>query len=108
MAPDLPAPLPEYFAAANTDDAARIAACFASDARVHDEKRDHVGRAAIRQWAADVRAKVRFQSEPFSIDGDPDRPVVVAHVSGDFPGSPVDLTYRFVITDGEITTLSIG
>ncbi len=107
MAIDLPAPLSEYFAAANTDDAGRIAACFAQDARVHDEKQDFVGRAAIRQWAADARAKYSFQSEPFAIDGDAGRPVVTAHVTGDFPGSPVDLTYRFVIADGAIAALSI-
>ena len=108
MALDLPEPLSEYFAAANTDDAGRISACFAEDATVHDEKRDFVGRAAIRQWAAAARAKYSFQSEPFTIEGDAARPVVTAHVTGDFPGNPVDLTYRFVIVDGEIAALSIG
>jgi ketosteroid isomerase-like protein len=108
MAADLPELLSEYFAAANIDDAGRIAACFAEDATVHDEKQDFVGRAAIRQWAADARAKYRFQSEPFKIEGGADRPVVTAHVTGDFPGSPVDLTYRFVIAAGAIAALSIG
>lgn len=107
MALFLPKPLSEYFAAANSDDAERIAACFAEDATVHDEKQDFIGRAAIRQWAASARTKYSFQSEPFAIGGDTDRPVVRAHVTGDFPGSPVDLTYRFVIVDGTIATLVI-
>jgi hypothetical protein len=67
MTPDLPEPLSEYFAAANTDDADRIAACFAEDARVHDEKQDFIGRAAIRQWAIDARKKASFRSEPFAL-----------------------------------------
>jgi ketosteroid isomerase-like protein len=108
MALDLPEPLSRYFAAANTDDAGRIAACFAENATVHDEKRDFAGRAAIRQWAADARAKYRFQSEPFKIEGESNRPVVTAHLTGDFPGSPIDLTYRFEIVDGAIAALSIG
>lgn len=108
MALELPEPLAEYFAAANADDAARIAACFAENATVHDEKRDFVGRAAIRQWAADTRTKYSFRSEPFLIEGDAGRPVVTAHVSGNFPGSPVDLTYRFVLVDGAVASLSIA
>jgi len=108
MAIDLPEPLSTYFAAANTDDADRIAACFAQDARVHDEAQDHVGRDAIRQWAADSRTKYSFQSEPLTMDGDVDRPVVTARVTGSFPGGAVDLTYRFVIADGAIAGLSIG
>lgn len=108
MALNLPKPLPEYFAAANTTDADRIAACFAEEASVHDENRDFVGRAEIRQWAVDARRKYSFQSEPFSLEGEVDRPVVTAHVTGNFPGGSVDLGYRFVIVDGAIASLSIG
>lgn len=108
MALDLPEPLREYFAAANTNDADRIAACFAEDATVNDEKRDFVGRGEIRQWAIDARRKYSFQSEPFTIEGEANRPVVTAHVTGNFPGGSVDLSYRFVIVDGAIASLSIG
>ena len=108
MALDLPQPLSEYFAAANTDDADRIAACFAEDAKVHDENQDIVGRPAIRLWAAETRRKTNFRSEPFALEGEPDAPVVRAQVSGNFPGSPVDLTYRFNMANGAIAALSIG
>ena len=43
----LPPPVVDYFAASNADDADRLAATFAPEARVHDEKEDHVGRAAV-------------------------------------------------------------
>jgi ketosteroid isomerase-like protein len=107
MRPDLSPLLSEYFAAANTDDADRIAACFAEDAKVHDEKQDFAGRAAIRQWAIEARKKASFRSEPFEREGEPDAPIVRAHVTGNFPGSPVDLTYRFTLANGKIATLSI-
>jgi hypothetical protein len=108
MALSLPPVVSEYFAAANTDDADRIAACFATDAKVEDEKREFVGRAAIRQWIIDSRKKYSFQSEPFEMEGPSQAPVVRAHVTGDFPGNPVDLTYLFTLVKNEIATLSIG
>ena len=104
---NLPDPLTDCFAAANTDDAERIASFFAEDASVLDEKRNHVGRAAIRQWARDVRSKTSFQSSVFKVDGDLERPLVSAYVTGDFACSPIDLTYQFEILHGEITLLSI-
>jgi hypothetical protein len=108
MIPELPKPIAEYFAAANTDDADRIAACFAADAKVNDEKQDFVGRPAIRQWAIDSRKKYSFQTEPFAREGGDEAPNVRAHVTGDFPGNPVDLTYRLTLADGAIATLSIS
>ena len=104
----LPEPLGEYFEAANTDDAQRVAACFAEDAIVHDEGRDFVGRTAVRAWAEEARRKYRFQAEVLAMDAEADRTVVTAHLTGDFPGSPVDLRYRFKVTGGEIAALEIG
>jgi hypothetical protein len=108
MIPELPKPIAEYFAAANTDDADRIAACFAADAKVNDEKQDFVGRPAIRQWAIDGHKKYSFQSEPFARQGGDEAPIVRAHVTGDFPGNPVDLTNRFTLADGALATLSMS
>lgn len=108
MALNLPEPLPAYFAASNAGDADRIAACFAEQATVHDEGHDHAGRSAIRQWALEARQKYSFQSEPLAVDGGPDRPVVLARVTGNFPGGSVDLSHRFVLADGAIVALSIG
>ena len=108
MAAILPKPLAEYFAAANTDDAVRVAACFAEDALVHDEGRDISGKAAIRSWAEETRRKYRFQSEPLSIEQSEDRTIVIAHLTGDFPGSPINLSYRFKLKGAQIVALEIG
>jgi ketosteroid isomerase-like protein len=104
----LPKPVAEYFAAANADDADRVAACFVEDAVVRDEGRDMHGRAAIRAWAQETRRKYRFHAEVRMVEETPDRTVVTAHLTGDFPGNPVDLRYRFKLAGMEIVALEIS
>ncbi len=108
MTVTLPKSLAEYFAAANTDNADRIAACFAQDAAVRDEGREIRGRAAIRAWAEDTRRKYRFHAQVLAVEMAGDRIFVTAHLTGDFPGNPVDLTYRFKLAGSEIIALEIG
>lgn len=105
---DPPKSIIEYFAAANTDDADRIAACFAEDALVRDEGRDIHGRSAVRAWAAETRRKYRFHAEILAVEAAADRIVVTAHLTGDFPGNPVDLHYRFKLAGAKIGALEIG
>src|SRR5438045_1757124 len=54
---NLPSAVTRYFAAANRFDAALAAECFATDATVHDENRDYVGRDAIRSWTEETSRK---------------------------------------------------
>ena len=105
---ELPQAIGEYFAAANTDDADRVAACFAEDAVVRDEGRDIRGRSAVRAWAKETRRKYHFHAEILAVEATADRTVVTAHLTGDFPGNPVDLHYRFKLADLEIIALEIG
>jgi len=104
----LPTCLAEYFAAANADDADRVAACFAADAVVRDEGRDVRGRAAVRAWAAETRRRYRFHAAVMGLEEEGDRTVVTALLTGDFPGSPVDLRYRFKLAGPEIVALEIA
>lgn len=108
MTVPLPPVLAEYFAAANTDDPDRVAACFAQDALVHDEGGDYRGRGAIRSWAEEVRRKYRFHAEAIAVEETADRTIVTAHLTGNFPGNPVDLPYRFTLAGGLIAALEIG
>jgi NAD(P)-dependent dehydrogenase (short-subunit alcohol dehydrogenase family) len=107
MAVKLPSPVRAYFEAANGADADVVAACFAEDAHVQDEGRDHVGRAAVRAWADDARRKYRFQAEPRSLEPEAGGFWVTAHLIGDFPGAPADLRYHFQLRDGKIADLAI-
>jgi ketosteroid isomerase-like protein len=108
MALNLARSLEDYFAAANADDADRVAACFTTDALVHDESQDIHGRDAIRAWAAESRRKYRFHAEVLTAKEGADETLVTAHLTGNFPGAPVDLTYRFRMADGKIAALEIG
>ena len=108
MTVQLAQPLAEYFAAANADDPDRVAACFAENAIVHDEGGEMQGRAAIRAWAAEVRRKYQFHAEVLAVAEAGDCTIVTAHLTGDFPGNPVDLRYRFRLDGAEISALEIG
>ena len=86
MSLPLPPPLDAYFQAVNAHDAGRIAACFATDAVVHDERRDLIGREAIRAWAEETGRRYRHTAEPMSVEAGADRTVAMARVTGEFPG----------------------
>lgn len=104
----LPHPIDRYFAAQNAHDADAMVGCFAPDAKVRDEGKDYVGRDAIRVWKVATVVKLGVATAPFDVREDGGRPVVVAKVSGNFPGSPVDLTFFFGVSDdGLIETLEI-
>ena len=103
----LPQPIDAYFTAANGTDPDAIAAWFADDAKVRDEGRDYRGRSAIRAWAQAARRKYRFHAAPRTVERDGDALVVLAHLTGDFPGAPADLRYQFELKDDRIDRLRI-
>ena len=106
MKPTLPQPVKEYFAADRLG-ANAIAACFTDHATVTDESHTWVGRDAIRQWKESATAKYRYTSEPMALDAKDGKVVVIARLTGDFPGSPVDLRYAFTLDGDKISSLEI-
>lgn len=103
----LPDPIAAYFDADRSGNADAVAACFSDDAVVTDERRTHTGRQAIRRWKAEASATVSYVVAPFAIGTDARRMVVTSHVSGDFPGSPIDLRYVFTVDGDKIAGLEI-
>jgi hypothetical protein len=75
---------------------------------VRDEGRDIRGRAAIRDWAEVTRQKYRFHAEPLSVQHAGEQTTVTARLTGDFPGGPVNLRYRFKLTGMQIMALEIS
>ena len=108
MPPKLPEPLDEYFAAANVNDSRRAAACFTEDALVYDEGREFRGRDAVRRWVEETGRKYHSKAVVLAVEQVADRTVVTAHVTGEFPGSQIDLHYRFKLADQQIAALDIG
>jgi hypothetical protein len=104
----LPSILDRYFNAQNAHDIDAMIACFAPDAVVRDEGHTHAGTDAIRAWKIDTSTRYRIAAEPIESRNDGDRTVVVVKVSGTFPGSPANLTYRFGFSaDGRIGALEV-
>ena len=105
-APLLPDPIAAYFAADQRSSDA-IAHCFTTHAVVKDEGHTYTGLEAIKAWKAAASAAYTYTSEPFAMEQRDGFHVVTSRVSGNFPGSPVDLRYRFRLERGLIAALEI-
>lgn len=103
----LPHPISRYFDTDRSKNADAIAQCFTGGAVVRDERNTYVGRDSIRRWKEQSSKKYTYSVEPFAIVVDKGRIVVTAHLVGDFPGSPTDLRYFFVLEDDKIADLEI-
>ncbi|RYE78209.1 MAG: nuclear transport factor 2 family protein [Myxococcales bacterium] len=81
---------------------------FAPDAIVADEGHRHVGHAAIDAWWRDAQARYQAVAEPLEVTMRDDAHEVRAKVTGQFPGSPITLTFAFRMKDARIAALRIG
>ena len=106
MTLDLPTPVANYFTA-DTSGSEAVAQCFTENAVVKDEGRTFKGRAAIRQWKADASAKYQYKSEPFMCEERDGQVIVTSRLTGNFPGSPVNLRFFFRIEGDKIESLEI-
>ena len=107
MSITLPVPIATYFAAENSDDAEALTACFAPDAVVRDEGRKIEGIAAIKAWKREGKAKYQHKIKVIGAAESEGETVVRGLVSGNFPGSPVELAFAFVLKDGGIAALEV-
>ncbi len=103
----LPNAIADYFSADKKANAKAVSECFTPDATVFDEGNTYAGRDAIRQWIANAYTQYTYKIEPFDISEKDGRTVVSSHLVGDFPGSPVDLRYFFVLKGDRIAELEI-
>jgi ketosteroid isomerase-like protein len=104
---DLPAPVAAYFVADATG-AEAVAECFTDGAVVIDERQEYRGRTAIARWKAEASAKFRYTVERLGVHVSGDQTTVAGRVTGDFPGSPVELQYHFTLEGDKITRLEIA
>ena len=102
----LPDPIAAYFAA-DTRSADAIARCFTTQAVVKDEGRTYNGLEAIKAWKVASSARYTYKSEPLDVENKEGSCIVTSRVTGNFPGSPVDLRYRFRVERGLIASLEI-
>jgi hypothetical protein len=103
----LPDILARYIDAANRFQIDSASGCFTADAIVQDEKRKHIGREAVRAWLEDTTQRYRPRVEVSSAEVDGENVCLKAIVSGNFPGSPIELEYNVMLRDGKICRLAI-
>ena len=106
MTLDLPEPIAAYFAA-DKEGAEAVARCVTDTAVVKDEGQTYRGQAAIRQWKADASAKYQYTCEPFACEPKDGMIVVTSRLTGNFPGSPVNLRFFFGLDGDKISSLEI-
>ena len=106
MTLNLPRPIAAYFTADKGDSEA-VAECFTENAAVKDEGHTYQGRVAIKQWKAEASAKYQYTSEQFACEQTGGKFVVTSKLTGNFPGSPVNLRFFFGLEGDKIASLEI-
>lgn len=102
----LPAPIAAYFAADKLD-GETLSQCFADGAVVQDEGHAYHGRLEIKRWKTEASKRYEYTCEPFSCEQKEGAIVVISTLSGNFPGSPVDLRFVFKVAHDKIESLVI-
>ena len=107
MSVDLPTPIAIYIAAENRGDTEALAQCFTEHAVVRDEGQTIEGLAAIKQWKAETKKKYQHAIEPLGSVQKDDKTIVINRLTGNFPGSPIELEFVFTLEDNKIASLEI-
>jgi hypothetical protein len=108
MSVHLPPPIALYVNAENAGDVESLSGCFAPDAIVRDERRTYEGLAAIKAWKAETKRKYQHTVEPLASARKGDRIVVTSRLTGNFPGSPIEVEFVFTLAGDRIALLEIG
>lgn len=101
----LPEPIAAYFAAEQNPEA--LAHCFTAQAVMKDDGHTYTGVGAIKAFMAEASAKYSATSVPFAIEREGGVQLVRANCTGNFPGSPIVLFYRFRLERGLIASLEV-
>lgn len=107
MSLQLPAPVAQYLAADARHDLDLTAASFTPAAVVHDEGGVITGHAAIMRWKQEAHEKYQYTVTPLGVTQSGEQVSMRARLEGNFPGSPVEVTYQFRLEGDLIAELSI-
>ena len=107
MIDNLPKPVALYIEAENSGDVNLFDQCFTEDAKVRDESETHKGVAAIKAWKEETKRKYRHTVNPLRIAERDGKFIVTNRLIGDFPGSPIELDFVFMLAGNKIVSLEI-
>jgi hypothetical protein len=103
----LPKGIEAYFDADRDGSPDPIAATFTENGTVKDKGKTYRGRDAIRKWMVEASQEYSYTVEPFFIATENGKTQVTGDVVGNFPGSPIDLRFFFVLADDKVAELEI-
>lgn len=101
----LPEPIAKYFASEHNPEA--LGQCFAADAILKDDGHSYAGVDNITTFLGAASVKYNATTVPFDLKEEGGVQVVRAKVTGNFAGSPTNLSYRFGVDRGLIKSLEI-
>ena len=104
----MPDSIASFFEVSNGAEASALEQCFSESAVVRDENQTHQGHDAIRAWLREARHKYAHTVEPLDVVQQGSTVKVRARVSGNFPGSPLELNHVFRLAGDRIELLEIG
>ncbi len=103
----LPKPIARYFAV-DASETETLDQCFTENAVVKDEGKTYTGLVAIQEWKQASAKKYTYTSEPLAYEEKESKAMVTSRITGNFPGSPIDLRYAFELDENKITFLEIA
>jgi ketosteroid isomerase-like protein len=103
----IPSIIAAFVKAQNDRDSSAVVACFTDEAVVHDEGQERRGLVAIKEWSDKSFQKFQYSLEPRDLTEEIEKTVLTATVTGNFPGSPVSLDFKFVLDGDKIVSLII-
>ncbi|GAB3973289.1 nuclear transport factor 2 family protein [Spirosoma terrae] len=104
---NLPKVIADLAIAQNNFDSVAYANCFSETAVVFDEGKTHHGRKEIQDWITDSNERYQATMQPVSFEEKETESLLKAETSGNFPGSPILLSYHLEIADELIQSLKI-
>ena len=107
MINNLPKSILLYIDAENSGDMEAFGQCFAENAVVRDEGRTIEGLASIKQWKAKTKKKYQHTIAPLASVQKGHDIIVTNRLTGNFPGSPIELEFVFTLDCDKIVSLEI-
>jgi SnoaL-like domain len=105
---ELPPSIALYISAANRNAPRDVNDCFTDDAVVKDEGRTFHGLEELQQWITDTKAKYHHTIEPLALRQEGPTIIVTCRLTGTFPGSPIELPFKFALRGSKIANLQIA
>lgn len=105
---NLPEVIKDLVNAHNNFDSTAFANCFSETAIVFDEGKNYTGKKEIKTWIEKASKEYNALMKPVEFEGDAEKAGLKAEVSGNFPGSPLVLTYHLKFDGKHIQSLEIN